>query len=172
MRALQYDLKNPHLVDSPARVARFLLDWHTRSGHKMPKLTTFPNVPRVDELVGVGGIRFYSLCAHHGLPFFGTAAIGYIPSDKVLGLSKFARVVDYFAHRFQTQECLTSEIAAHLEATLKPVGVGVVMRAEHLCMSMRGVQRPGHQTVTSDMRGTFRKNAAARAELLTLLEAV
>lgn len=166
---LGYDAADPHLVDSPARVGRFLREWHTNDSEP-PKLTTFPNAdPRVDELVMTGGIRFYSLCAHHGLPFFGTAAVGYLPRDKVLGLSKFARVIDHFAHRFQVQERLTQQIADYLADALDPLAVGVVLRAEHLCMAMRGVERPGHCTVTSNLQGAFRDNAEARSELMALV---
>ncbi len=102
VKALGYSTDDPHLEDTPHRVARFLAEWHT-AGKSPPKLTTFPNEPRVDEVVAVGGLRFHSMCAHHGLPFFGTVAIGYIPKHQVLGLSKFARVVDHFAHRYQVQ---------------------------------------------------------------------
>ena len=167
--ALGYDDRaDPHLADTPERVGRFMAAWHTM-GKPPPKLTTFPNEPRVDELVACGGLRFYSLCAHHGLPFFGTCAIGYIPGDRVLGLSKFARVLDHFAHRFQVQERLTKHIADYLFDSLQPLGLGIVLRAEHLCMSMRGVERPHHTTVTSDMRGAFRDSPSARAELLALV---
>jgi GTP cyclohydrolase IA len=167
--ALGYDPEDPHLADSPGRIARFMAEWHTKEGTQPPKLTTFPNEPRVDELVAVGGLQFHSMCAHHGLPFFGTAAIGYIPGDRILGLSKFARVVDHFSRRFQVQERLTSEVATYLAEELKPKGLGVVMQAEHLCMSMRGIRARGHFTVTSDLRGAFRDKPEARAELLTLL---
>lgn len=169
IRELGYDAGDPHLVESPKRIARFFAGWH-QEGKDPPELTTFPNEPHVDEIVVVGGIRFYSLCAHHGLPFAGSAAIGYIPGTRVLGLSKFARVIDFFAHRFQTQERLTHQIATFLERALEPVGIGVVMRAEHLCMSMRGAERPGHSTITSDMRGVFKSKPEARAELLALVQ--
>lgn len=166
---LGYDLRDAHLKDSPARVARFLSSWHTIVGTLPPRVTTFPNrAPRVDELVAVGNFRFYSVCAHHGLPFFGEAAVGYVPDEHLVGLSKFARVVDYFAHRFQVQERLTHQIASYLEERVAPHGVAVVLRGEHLCMSMRGVERPGHRTITSDLRGVLRK-PEARAELLALL---
>lgn len=168
IRELGYPKLNPHLVDSPARVARFLRDWHTQ-GKDPPKLTCFPNEPRVDEVVLVGGIRFYSMCAHHGLPFVGEAAIGYIPDEKVLGLSKFARVVQHFASRFQTQEVLTEQVASYLDTSLMPTGIGVVLRAEHFCMSMRGVRAHGHYTTTSAMRGAFFKQPGARAEILNLI---
>lgn len=165
---LGYNTKDEHLVDSPKRVARFMKAWHT-VGQKPPKLTCFPNTEKYDQVVAVGGIRFYSMCAHHGLPFFGVAAIGYIPDKKVVGLSKLARVVDYFGRRFQVQERLTGEIANYLMEQLQPVGVGVVMKAEHLCMSMRGIERPMHNTITSSMLGAFRAEPETRAELLTLL---
>jgi GTP cyclohydrolase I len=110
-------------------------------------------------------------CAHHGLPFFGEAAIGYIPGKKIVGLSKFARVLDHFAHRFTVQENLTHYVAEYMEKRLKPVGLGVVIRAEHMCMSMRGVERPNHTTITSDMRGAFRSAPHAKAELLALIGA-
>lgn len=169
---LGYDARAEHLKDSPARVARFLREWHTE-GKPPPVLTTFKNAdPRMDELVCVGGIEFHSLCAHHGLPFYGRAAIGYIPGDTVLGLSKFARVVQHFAQRFQVQEVLTQQIVDYLQAALNPIAIGAVLRASHMCMSMRGVRARGAVTTTSVMRGAFRDSshdsAAARAELLAL----
>lgn len=108
-------------------------------------------------------------CAHHGLPFYGTAAVGYLPGDRIVGLSKLARVVEHFSHRFQTQEQITSLVARYLEETLKPKGVGVVLKAEHLCMSLRGIEKPGHMTITSEMRGAFRNEDSTRQELLALL---
>lgn len=165
--SLGCDLNDPHLRESPERVARFFQSWISPA--TPPDITTFPN-ERYDEVVAVGGIRFYSLCAHHGLPFSGTAAVGYIPSAQIVGLSKIARIVDHFAHRFQTQEMLTTQIADLLDQKLHPLGVGVILRAEHLCMSMRGIQKPGHITITSEMRGAFREKPAARAELLALLQ--
>lgn len=169
IRELGYDPNDPHLTGSPERVARFLAEWHTKAGVAPPTLTTFPNEPKVDELVACGGISFYSVCAHHGLPFYGQAAIGYIPGKSVLGLSKFARVVHHFANRFQVQERLTNDIAKYLEDELEPIGIGVVLSAEHMCMSMRGVRSGGHTTVTSDMRGAFRSKPEARAELMSLI---
>lgn len=167
IQQLGYDTEDPHLVGSPERIARFWRDWHT-IGKQPPRVTTFPN-PNYDEVVVVGGIQFYSLCAHHGLPFFGHAAIGYLPCRVIAGLSKLARITDHFARRFQTQEALTAQIADHLAAELLPRGLGVVLRAEHLCMSMRGIQKPGHATVTSTMRGVFLEKHEARAELLALV---
>ena len=167
LRGLGYSLSDPHLRDTPGRVARFLHEWHT-NGSEPPKMTVFPSAG-CDEVVAMGGIRFYSLCAHHGLPFSGTAAVGYLPGKSIVGLSKLARVVDHFSRRFQVQERLTRDIADYLGRSLKPRGVGVVLRAEHYCMSMRGIQKPGHFTVTSEMRGVFRRKPEARAELLSLV---
>lgn len=165
---LGYNPADHHLRESPARVAKFMRDWHTLK-QPPPKLTCFKNEERYDQIVAVGNIKFFSMCAHHGLPFFGKAAVGYIPGDKVVGLSKLARVVDHFARRFQVQERLTQEVADYLMKELEPKAVGVVMSAEHLCMSMRGIERPGHFTVTSSMLGAFRKKPEARAELLSLV---
>jgi GTP cyclohydrolase IA len=166
--ALGYDRTQPHLADTPLRVARFLTKWHSLADEPPPALTTFPS-EGYDAMVVVGDIQFYSMCAHHGLPFFGVAAVGYIPNGKIVGLSKLARLVDYYARRFQTQECITRQVADHLERELKPLGVGVVLRGEHLCMSMRGINKPGHFTVTSEMRGVMREEDAARSELLSLV---
>lgn len=170
---LGYTDPDPHLVESPGRVANSLLDWHTMLTAP-PRLETFPNAEGFDQMIATGGFRFYSLCAHHGLPFFGEVSIGYIPKPgpegRILGLSKFARLTDYYAHRFTVQERLTQQIAEHLEKELEPVGVGVIIKAEHLCMAMRGVERPGHSTVTCDLRGAMRNNPTAKTELLTLIK--
>lgn len=123
-----------------------------------------------DELVLVRDIHFYSLCEHHLLPFFGDAAVGYIPSGgKVTGLSKLARVVEGYAHRPQVQERLTAEIADAVDQVLHPQGVIVVIEAEHMCMTMRGVRKPGSSTVTSAVRGVMRRNAASREEAMSLI---
>lgn len=165
IRALGYDSNNAHFAESPERVARFMASWHTQATTP-PKLTYFPNEPRVDEMVIVGRLPFYSMCAHHGVPFHGHAVIGYIPKERVLGLSKFARVLDHFAHRFTTQEVITEEVVRFLEEHLAPVGVGVVLEAEHLCMSMRGVSKPGHATRTSALRGAMLE-PSTRAEFFS-----
>jgi GTP cyclohydrolase I len=140
----------------------------TAGYHQQPNLTTFP-ANGYDEIVAVAGVPFYSLCEHHLLPFHGHAYIAYLPANRILGLSKFARVVTLYARRLQVQERLTSQVADCLEAALEPRAVAVVLQAEHLCMSMRGVQVPGAQTTTSVMRGRFRESDAARAEVLGLL---
>ena len=121
-----------------------------------------------DEMVVVKDIPFYSLCEHHMLPFFGTCHVGYLPKGKVVGLSKIPRLVGVFAHRLQLQERMTKEIAEALSGALAPKGVGVVVEARHLCMEMRGVQKPGGQMITSCMLGTFRKDPRTRAEFLEL----
>jgi GTP cyclohydrolase I len=130
--------------------------------------TTFPNTEGYDELVLVENIPVRSVCEHHMLPFVGVAHIGYLPRDRILGLSKFARVVDFFSHRAQTQERLTNQVAEHLQDQLSPRGVGVVIQAEHTCMSLRGVRAPGTRTVTSALFGTLRENPSSRAEFLSL----
>lgn len=165
--ALKYDLRDPHLQATPERVARYLQSWHTNQDDP-PKLTCFPNEPRADEMVVVSDLRFDSLCAHHGLPFFGTATIGYIPGDKLLGLSKFARVVDHFAHQFQVQERLGQEVADYLMKELQPRGLGVLMIGTHQCMVARGATKPGHKTTTNALRGLIFDHARARAEFLSL----
>lgn len=121
-----------------------------------------------DDLVAVRGIPFYSLCEHHLLPFFGRCHIGYLPSGKVIGLSKLPRLVDVYAHRLQLQERLTREIAEAIEGILKAKGVAVVMEARHLCVEMRGVEKLESDTVTSCLLGDFRTNATLRAEFLEL----
>ena len=122
-----------------------------------------------DEMVLVKDIPFYSLCEHHMLPFFGRCHVGYLPKGKVVGLSKIPRLVGIFAHRLQLQERLTNDIAEALNSALLPKGVGVVLEARHLCMEMRGVEKPGGQMITSCMLGTFRRDPRTRAEFLDLV---
>lgn len=165
--ALGYDLNDPHMAGSPERVARFMREWHTQ-GKEPPQLTTFEE--DCDQIVVERDIPFYSMCAHHGLPFIGKAHIAYLPNGRVLGLSKFGRVVDYFARRYTVQERVTKLVADLLEDQLSPKGLAVIIEAEHLCMSMRGIRMPGHKTLTSDLRGKFRATDAARAEVLQLMK--
>jgi GTP cyclohydrolase IA len=122
-----------------------------------------------DEMIVVKDIPFYSLCEHHLLPFFGHCHVGYLPKGKVIGLSKIPRLVGVFAHRLQIQEKMTKEIAEALEGAVAPKGVGVVIEARHLCMEMRGVQKPGGHLITSCMLGTFRRDPRTRAEFLNLV---
>lgn len=121
------------------------------------------------ELVLVKDIPFYSMCEHHFLPFHGVAHVGYIPNGRVVGLSKLARALEILARRPQLQERLTSQLAEAIMATLEPAGVAVVIKAEHLCMTMRGIRKPGSQTVTSAMRGVFRREVATRTEFMALI---
>jgi len=132
------------------------------------RATTFPNEEGYDELVLVRDITFQSLCMHHVLPFHGIAHIGYLPGDRIIGLSKLARVVELFARDLQLQERLTAQIATWLERELQPKGVGVVLEAEHLCMTLRGVQKPGAKTVTSTLCGLLREDHRTREEFMSL----
>jgi GTP cyclohydrolase I len=130
--------------------------------------TTFPNDQGYDELVLVRSIPFHSLCMHHLLPFHGVAHVGYLPGDRIVGLSKLARVVELFARDLQLQERLTTQVAGWVQERLAPKGVGVVVEAEHLCMSLRGVQKFGATTVTSSLHGLVRDDARTRQEFLAL----
>ena len=130
--------------------------------------TTFENAAGYDELVVVSDIPVRSLCEHHLLPFSGVAHVGYLPADRILGLSKFARTVEFHARRAQTQERLTMEIAEHLTERLAPLGVGVVIEAEHACMSLRGATAQGARTVTAALRGQLRDDPKTRSEFLSL----
>ena len=123
-----------------------------------------------DEMVVVKDVPFYSLCEHHMLPFFGFCHVGYLPKGRVIGLSKIPRLIDVFAHRLQVQEKMTREIAEALNGAVEPRGVGIVVEARHLCMEMRGAQKPGGRMMTSCMLGAFRKDPRTRAEFLTLVK--
>jgi GTP cyclohydrolase I len=131
-------------------------------------LTTFANDEDYDELVLARGIPVHSVCEHHMLPFLGTAHVGYLPGQRILGLSKLARVVELFARRPQVQERLTKQIADWLQTHLEPRGVGVVIEAEHMCMTLRGVRAGGANTITSSLLGTLREDPRSRAEFLAL----
>ena len=124
---------------------------------------------KYDEIVLLRDIPFYSICEHHLLPFIGKAHVAYLPTGKVLGVSKLARIVDSFAHRLQAQERLTGQIADFLMENLKPLGVAVVLQASHSCMTIRGIRKPGSMMVTSALRGIFKKDARSRSEVLSLM---
>lgn len=168
LRALGADLDHPDLFDTPGRVARAYAEMLTPRPFQA---TTFPNDEGYDELVLAKAIPFSSLCAHHALPFVGVAHVGYLPGDRIIGLSKLARVVELFARRFQVQERLTVQIADWLTDQLRPKGVGVVLEAEHLCMSLRGARTAGSRTTTSALRGTLRDDPRSRQELFALVRA-
>lgn len=156
LESLDLDLDDPNLATTDLRVARAYRELFAglEPGAE-PRLSTFPNSEGYEGIVSVTGIPFYSLCAHHFLPFFGTAHVGYVPGTRLLGLSKLARVVDFYARRPQLQERMTQQIAALLDERATPAGVIVVVEARHLCMEMRGVSRPGVSTTTTAVRGTF-----------------
>ena len=164
------DPQRQGLKDTPARVSRALRE--LTDGYGMSPDDVIADAvfdQDYDEMVVVKDIPFYSLCEHHMLPFFGSCHVGYLPKGKVVGLSKIPRLVGIFAHRLQLQERMTKEVAEALNDALVPKGVGVVVEARHLCMEMRGVQKPGGQLITSCMLGTFRKDPRTRAEFLDLV---
>jgi GTP cyclohydrolase I len=163
--ALGQDVDSEHLRETPARVARSFAELLTPSAFNP---TTFPNDQGYDELVVARDIPFHSLCEHHLLPFRGIAHVGYLPGARILGLSKLARVVELFSRRLQVQERLTQQVADWLEQHLEPKGVGVVLEAEHLCMSLRGVRSTGSLTVTSSLTGIVREDPRTRTEFLAL----
>ena len=165
--ALGADLDSDHLSETPRRVAKAYAELLSPRPFNA---TTFPNDEGYDELVIVGDIPFQSLCAHHLLPFQGKAHVAYLPGEKLVGLSKLARVVELYARRLQVQERLTTQVADWLDEHLQPRGVGVVLEAEHLCMSLRGVQTAGTKTVTSALRGLVRDDPRTRQEFLALIK--
>ncbi|MEU4366507.1 GTP cyclohydrolase I FolE [Micromonospora chersina] len=165
LTALGVDLSADGLADTPGRMARAYAELLTPREFQ---LTTFANDEGYDELVLARAIPIRSVCEHHLLPFVGVAHVGYLPGERILGLSKLARVVELFAHGPQVQERLTRQIADWLTGQLRPRGVGVVIEAEHLCMTLRGVQAVGSSTITSTLLGTLRDDHRSRAEFFTL----
>ena len=165
LESLGIDLHSESLSRTPERMASAFVELLSPRPFQM---TTFPNDGGYDEMVVARSIPVRSLCEHHMLPFVGTAHIGYLPGERILGLSKLARVLEHFASRPQVQERLTVQVAGWLEAQLSPIGVGVVIEAEHLCMTLRGVQAPGTTTITSSLLGTLRDDPRSRAEFLAL----
>jgi GTP cyclohydrolase IA len=165
LTALGLDLSDENLAETPRRMVHALIEM--TSGPDF-ELTTFPNDEGYDELVLVQDIPLRSVCEHHMLPFVGVAHIGYLPGQRIVGLSKFARLVEFHARRAQTQERLTQQIAEHFRRQLEPRGVGVVIEAAHSCMSIRGARVPAARTVTSALLGRLRDDPASRAEFLSL----
>jgi GTP cyclohydrolase IA len=165
LRALGADVDSEGLQETPRRVADAYAELLTPRPFRA---TTFPNDDGYDELILARSIPFHSLCMHHMLPFHGIAHVGYLPGERILGLSKLGRVVEFFSRDLQIQERLTTQVADWLERELQPKGVGVVLEAEHMCMSLRGVQKLGAKTVTSAMRGLLREDARTRQEFLSL----
>jgi GTP cyclohydrolase IA len=164
--ALGQDPDDEHTLETPRRVASAFAEMLTPRPFNP---TTFPNDEGYEELVLARDIPFHSLCQHHMLPFKGVAHVGYLPGDRILGLSKFARVVELYARGLQVQERLTKQVADWLQDHLEPKGVGVVLEAEHLCMSLRGVEATGSLTVTSALHGLLRADQRSRAEFFALV---
>ncbi|HLF71158.1 MAG TPA: GTP cyclohydrolase I FolE [Dehalococcoidia bacterium] len=172
-RLLEEMGENPErdgLLSTPQRVARslaFLTQGYKIDPHDVVGGAIFE--AKYDEMVVVRDIELYSLCEHHMLPFFGRCHIAYLPGEKIVGLSKLARLVEVYARRLQVQERLTTEIATAIEDVLQPRGVGVVIEAQHLCMMMRGIEKQNSAAVTSCMLGRFRTDARTRSEFLSLI---
>ncbi len=165
--ALGRDPDEEGLLETPRRVAAAFAEMLT---HEPVELTTFDNDAGYDELVVVREIPFHSLCEHHLLPFHGVAHVAYLPGERIIGLSKLARVVELHARELQLQERLTMQVAECLQEHLQPKGVGVVIEAEHLCMSLRGVQKAGTRTTTSALLGLLRDDARTRSEFFSLVQ--
>ena len=168
LAALGLPMDRDGMRATPARMARAYADMFAPRPFD---LTTFPNDEGYDELVLARDIPLHSVCEHHLLPFVGVAHVGYLPGDRILGLSKLARVVEMFARRPQVQERLTQQVADWIATNLAPRGVGVVVEAEHLCMTMRGVRAGGTRTVTSAVHGQLRDDGRSRAEFFALATA-
>src|SRR3954451_5633720 len=165
LRALGRDPTSAHLTETPRRVAESYAELLTA---RQFDLTTFPNDEGYNELVIARDVPVHSLCEHHLLPFTGVAHLGYLPGGQILGLSKLARVLELFSRDLQVQERLTQQVADWLQENLAPRGVGVVIEAEHLCMSVRGVRAAGSRTITSALHGALRDDARSRAEFFAL----
>jgi GTP cyclohydrolase IA len=163
--ALGADLYAAGLHETPRRIAGAYAELLTPEPFNA---TTFPNDEGYDELILVRDIPFQSLCMHHLLPFHGIAHVGYLPGERIIGLSKLGRVVDLFARDLQLQERLTTQVADWIDEQLAPRGVGVIIEATHLCMSLRGVQKAGSRTVTSALRGSLKEDSRTRQEFLSL----
>jgi len=169
LEAVGEDPTRPGLARTPERVARMYEELFSGLGED-PKKHLIAIEEKHDEMIIAKDIPLYSLCEHHLLPFYGRAHVAYIPDKKVTGLSKLARVVESFARRAQVQERLTRQIADAIMEKLEPQGVMVIVEAEHMCMTMRGIKKPGTYVVTSAVRGIFRSNPATRAEALALIK--
>ena len=170
MKVLNLDMKDPNLRDTPRRFARMYLEiFEGLDEDNEPDITMFPNDDGFDNMVAMTDISFYSMCAHHLLPFWGKVHVGYIPTAQIVGLSKLVRIVEYYARRPQIQERMTHQIVEYLERELSPKGSIVVVEARHLCMEMRGVKKPGAWATTSAVRGAL-KDRTTREEFLELLQ--
>ena len=170
LEAIGDDPNREGLLQTPIRVAQMYAEITGGSHEEAVEILGTQFDEDHQEMVIIRDLPFYSICEHHLLPFFGTAHVGYVPKGRVVGISKLARAVDILARRPQVQERLTSQVVAAVMEALEPEGVAVVIRAEHLCMAMRGVRKPGASVVTSATRGEFRDSLATRGEFLSLLQ--
>ncbi len=169
LKILNLDVSDPNLEKTPERVAKMYLEmFHGLSEGAEPEVTVFPNEENYEAMVMERDIPFYSMCAHHLVPFYGHAHIAYIPGRKIVGLSKLPRILEFYAKRPQIQERLTEQVADYLWKELQPLGAMVVVEARHLCVEMRGVKKPGALTVTSAIRGIF-DDRKVRSEFLAFL---
>jgi GTP cyclohydrolase I len=169
LRELGLDLSDPNLAETDRRVAKMYAEMFAGLAEGAePAVTTFPNDESYSAMVMEKQIPFYSMCAHHLVPFYGHAHIAYIPAGRIIGLSKFSRILEFYAKRPQLQERLTEQVVGYLEEHLQPQGAMVVIEARHLCVEMRGVKKPGALTVTSAIRGIFHQRSQ-REEFLDLL---
>ena len=166
LQALGVSIDSEAMAETPFRMARAYTEMLSPAAFD---LTTFPNDENYDELVLARAIPMTSVCEHHMLPFVGVAHVGYLPGERILGLSKMVRIVELFARRPQIQERLTKQVADWFQDHLRPAGVGVVIEAEHMCMSLRGVRAAGSSTITSTLLGTLREDPRSRAEFLALI---
>ena len=172
VKNLLSEIDNPSregLFDTPKRVAKIFEKLYGGYDQDPKKLITVFDNEGYDEMIIAQNIDFYSMCEHHMLPFFGKVHIGYLPDNKIIGLSKLPRMVEIFSRRLQNQERLTKQIADTLNALLKPKGIGVVIKATHLCMKARGIERQNCEIVTSSFTGLFRSNLNTRSEFLNLI---
>ena len=166
LRLLGNDVDREGLQETPKRYIKFLEEFTKKEPFNF---TVFKN-EGIDEMIVQTKIPFYSLCEHHTVPFFGTATIAYIPNENIVGLSKLARTVDYFANALQNQERITTQIADFIQENLNPAGVGVQLRAQHLCMCMRGVKKHDAWTITTKLLGVIKESPEARNEFLNAIE--
>ena len=162
--------KDHNTKDTPSRMAKMYIDELMEGNYsEPPKITTFPNEKSMDEMVISGPIKLDSLCSHHILPIAGNAFIGYIPGEKVIGISKFSRIVRYFSRRLQIQEEMTQQIADYIEQLMEPKGLIVVVKARHYCEIARGVREENIYMITSSVKGSFKHNPASRKEFFDLI---
>lgn len=157
---MNYDLNDQQIKDTPTRIAKMWINELFKGNYDQePKITVFDNTSNYDEMIYLGNIQINSTCSHHFVPFIGSAYIAYIPDKKIVGISKFVRIVHWFMRRPQIQEELTKQIADYIEKKLSPLGCAVYIKAKHLCMSIRGVEEYNSNMITSDLRGVFKKEA-------------